>query len=206
MEEKSEKVSVAASAFKRAGEYLRCLIGAAVKTAAGYLLAGAAVLCIADTVGDRFASHYLAIMKVVYVFMVVVSVINAFSACYKTGKRQLCSPRGQADEFKYFNGAVIGFIAALPFIITCVMGMCMGYTYYTADGKIAFARFIVYIFAYPFDEYSYRISDFSFAAYMALALIPIAVCEISYLFPKFAAKLKERKNRKEDKSDESYSG
>jgi len=206
MEEKKEKFSGEASAFGYAKKYLRGLIGAAVKTAAGYLIAGAAALSISDTVGDHFATQFLDIMDVVYAFMVVISVINAFSACYKTGKKQLYSPRG-AEGFKYYNGAVIGFIAALPFIVTCIIGMCKGYTYYAADEQIDFALFVCYLFAYPFTEHSYRISDFSFAAYMALALVPMAVCEISYLFPKFLSAIKEkRKNKKENSSNESYSG
>lgn len=205
MEKKSQNIRGATSALRYARKYLGGLMGAAFKTAAGYLLAGAAVLCLGDTVGDRFASQYLTIMNVVYAFMVAVSVINAFSASYKVGKRQLSFHCG-ADGFKYFNGAVIGFIAALPLIILCIVGMFNGYTYYAADERIDFARFILYIFVYPFDEYSYRISDFSFAAYMALSLIPMAVCEAAYLFPKLTAAVKNWKNRKEKSSDESYSG
>lgn len=177
--------------------YLFALLKPSARNICVILICSLAVFGFYDTAAwFGIGKLYRIAIKSFYVFMVAVCLISAAVTTYKAGKKHLVSPSG-TESFRYFNGFLIGLITAAPFIAMCIAAHAKEFTYYTSDSVVELEKLFLYVYAFRFSEYP-TATDFSYLLFMALALVPIAVCALSYVAPKITGHIRERGNRKKE--------
>lgn len=167
--------------IKFALSYLAGILPSAIHIMCGYSITGLAAYCFKYFYDNELSVKPDGIELDVFVYALALAAclfVAAYSS-YSTAKRQLTSPRSKADKFTYINGAVIGIISVLPFVIFCISSAAQGYTYNSTSVGIDITRVLLfYIVDYPFSRAP--VLDFSFLQYMLYALIPLAICAGAY--------------------------
>lgn len=199
MKEKAKSVFLSViEAIELFFKYLFSIIAPSIEIIGVSVLCSFAVFGFYDTAAPLAMKglYHIAIISF-YVLMVIVSVVNAVVVTYKTGKKQLISPKNKAEKFRYFNGFLIGVLSAAPFIIMCLVANSKGFTYYKSDEAIELTKLFLYVYAFRFSEYP-TAADFAYTEYMLLALVPIIACTLSYIAPRIVLGIKSGKKKKEE--------
>lgn len=168
-------------AIKFVLRYIAGLLPTAIHIMCAYVITGLAAYCFTSYCDTDLSVRLngLDLSGIGYALAVVACLYATARASYASAKRQLTSPRSKADNFTYYNGAVIGIISVLPFMIFCIVSAAQGYTYNATTDEIDLVRMLFcYIVDYPFSRAP--VLDFSFLQYMLYALIPLAICAAAY--------------------------
>lgn len=200
---KAKAKAVITSVFNGIGlffKYLSAIIGPSIGNAGILIICSLATFAFYyETATPLLESrYYFLVLNGFYVFVIAAGVGSIIAATYKTGKKHLLSPANKAEKFRYFNGFFIGLITAAPFIALCIVAGVRGATYYsTEDNVVSLIKMFSYVYLLLFDSHP-AAADFSYLKIMVLALLPIAVCTLSYIAPKAIKEIKENRQRKKE--------
>lgn len=189
-------------AIELSAKYLSAVIGPAIGIAGAIIICGLAMFAFYYETAAKFLEtwYYYIILNGFYAIMLAASLGSVIVTAYKTGKKQLLSPKNKAEEFRYFNGFIMGLVAAAPFIALCIVATVRGASYYMwdidyTDYVVELIKMFSFVYVFPFSAYQ-RATDFAYISIIFLSLIPIVASTLSYIAPKVIVEIKENKKKK----------